>query len=198
MRKPTQPGAKPGLKPALKPALKPVAGRRKTDPVSSGSSSVVSAAPVRDQGPPPWYKRKYLIYPQFQMTLIIVNSFITIFLFSLTVLLVVKSHVYLETVIRQSRLPAQNLFIQLLTDQLRSLLIYMGIATFFGVLITAVVTLLLSHKLAGPMIKLRRYFSQIESSGNFSEDLSFRETDFFLDLPPTINKALHALKKKWQ
>jgi hypothetical protein len=151
---------------------------------------------VSDPGPPVWYKRKYLVYPKFQMTLIVMNSLVTVVLFTMTVLLVVKSHVYLETVVKQTRLPGQNIFIQMLDQQLRSLLIYMGMATFIGVLFTGIATLLLSHKLAGPMIKLRRYFGEIEKNGNFREDLNFRKNDFFLDLPPTINKALHALKKK--
>ena len=149
-----------------------------------------------DPGPPVWYKRKYLVYPKFQMTLILLNSTVTIILFTMTALLIVKSHLYLETVVKQTRLPAQNLFIQMLDQQLRSLLIYMGGATFIAVFITGISALLLSHKLAGPMIKLRRYFGEIEKNGNFSEDLNFRKSDFFLDLPPTINRALHALKKK--
>ncbi len=152
--------------------------------------------PVPDQGPPVWYKRKYLVYPKFQMTLILLNSTVTVILFTMIVLLVVKSHVYLGEVVKQTRLPGQNVFIQILDQQLRSLLIYMGLATFFAVLFTGIATLLLSHKLAGPMIKLRRYFGDIEKLGDYRENLSFRKTDFFLDLPPTINRALQALKKK--
>ena len=152
--------------------------------------------PTPDPGPPVWYKRKYLVHPKFQMTLILLNSLVAIALVSMTVLLMVKSHLYLENVVKQTRLPGQNIFIEMLDQQLRSLLITMGAATFVAVLLTGIATLLLSHKVAGPMIKLRRYFGEIEKTGAFHEDLNFRKTDFFLDLPPTINRALHALKKK--
>lgn len=167
-------------------------------PAKAGVAKKPGLAPQRapDPGPPVWYKRKYLVYPKFQMTLIVMNSLVTVVLFTMTVLLMVKSHLYLENAVKQTRLPAQNIFIQMLDNQLRSLLIYMGIATFSAVLITGIATLLFSHKLAGPMIKLRRYFGDIEKNGDFHEDLNFRKTDFFLDLPPTINRALHALKKK--
>jgi len=153
-------------------------------------------AQTPDPGPPVWYKRKYLVHPKFQMTLILLNSLVAVALVSMTVLLMVKSHLYLENVVKQTRLPGQNIFIEMLDQQLRSLLITMGAATFVAVVLTGIATLLLSHKVAGPMIKLRRYFGEIEKNGDFYEDLNFRKTDFFLDLPPTINKALHTLKKK--
>jgi len=131
------------------------------------------------------------------MTLIMVNSVVTIVLFGFTSLLVVRSHIYLETLVRQTRLPAQNLFSQLLTQQLRNLLIYMFIAAFIAVLTMGITALLLSHKMAGPMIKLRNFFNGIAKSGDFPETLSFRNGDFFQDLPPTINQAFTSLKKKW-
>lgn len=145
---------------------------------------------------PSFWKRKYLVYPKFQLTLILLNSFVTIVLFTMTVMLMVKSHMYLENIVRQTRLPSQNIFIEMLNQQLRSLLFYMGGATVLAVLITGIVTLSLSHKMAGPMIRLRRYFSDIEKTGHVNEDLVFRKSDFFVDLAPIINKALHALKRK--
>jgi len=160
------------------------------------SSTSKSTEPVRPSGPPPWYKKKYLVYPKFQMTLILLNSVVTLVLFVMTSLLVVRSNLFLENVVRQAKLPAQDVFIQILDQQLRSLMGYMGLTVFIAVTITGLLTLLISHKLAGPMIKLRRYFSEIEKNGNVNEELRFRESDFFQDLPPTINRALHSLKRK--
>lgn len=163
-------------------------------PPGAMAQPVVNVAPsVR----PPWYKRKYLVYPKFQMTLIIVNSLVTIVLFGFTALLVVRSHIYLESLVRQTRLPAQNLFSQLLTQQLRTLLIYMGLAVLVGVFTMAITALMLSHKMAGPMIRLRNFFNGIAKNGDFPEELHFRDGDFFTDLPPTVNQAFTALKKKW-
>lgn len=146
---------------------------------------------------PPWYKRKYLVYPKFQLTLIVLNTIVTLTLFGLTSLLVVRSHIYLEALVRQTRIPAQNLFTQLLTQQLRTLLIYMAAAMVIGLLTTGIATLLLSHKMAGPMIRLKNFFADISKNGNFPENLHFREGDFFQDLPPTINQAFDHLKRKW-
>lgn len=147
---------------------------------------------------PPWYKRKYLVYPQFQVTLIILNTLITLVIFGLIAYLVVRSHLYLENLVKQTRLPAQNLFIQLLTEQLRSLLIYMFASLGVGLVTTATFTLLLSHKMAGPMVRLKSFFAQVTKTGDFPETLRFREGDFFQELPPAINQAFTILKKKWQ
>jgi len=177
---PGAPGGRPGAPPGGNPNLTP-------------QFSANAQKSVR----PPWYKRKYLVYPQFQMTLILLNSLVTVVLFGFTSLLVVRSHIYLENLVRQTRLPAQNIFTEMLTQQLRNLLIYMGVALIVGILVTSISTLLLSHKMAGPMIRLRNYFNTIAKNGDFPETLTFREGDFFRDLPPTINQAFITLKKKW-
>ena len=159
-----------------------------------------AAAPAGSSGPgvrPPWYKRKYLVYPQFQLTLILLNALITTALFCLVAYLVMKSHLYLETLVKQTRLPAQALFIQLLTQQLRSLLIYMFAALAVAILTTVTFTLLISHRMAGPIIRLKNYFGQISKTGDFPEEVRFRNGDFFQDLPPTINNALLVLRKRW-
>ena len=159
-----------------------------------GQTQAAPAGPTR----PKWYKRKYLVYPKFQMTLILLNSAVTLVIFGLIAFLVIRSHLYLENLVKQTRLPAQNLFIQLLTEQLRSLLIYMFTALGLGIVTTATATLLISHKMAGPMIRLRNFFSSVSKTGNFPDALRFREGDFFQDLPPAVNQAFTTLKKRWQ
>jgi hypothetical protein len=138
-----------------------------------------------------------LVYPQFQLTLILLNAVITSALFFLVAYLVMKSHLYLETLVKQTRLPAQALFIQLLTQQLRSLLIYMFVALAVAILTTVTFTLLISHRMAGPIIRLKNYFSQISKTGDFPEEVRFRQGDFFQELPPLINNALMVLRKRW-
>ncbi len=125
------------------------------------------------------------------------NAFITVILFGMVIFFVVRSHLYLQNLVQQTRLPAQNLFIQLLTDQLRTLLIYMFIALGGAVIFMSIFTLMISHKMAGPVIRLRNFFNQISKTGEFPDPVKFRDGDYFQDLPPTINAAFSALKKKW-
>ena len=204
MDKPPQRSA-PRVSPAApqrpRPGGAPGASRPGVKPGGGGAPMRKSGSPEGNQAfsgqKPPWYKRKYLVYPQFQMTLILINSGVTIVLFGMTALLVVRSHIYLEALVKETRLPAQNLFTQLITQQLRTLLTYMMVALLVSVFTTGITTLLLSHKMAGPMIKLRNFFNGISKDGDFPEELYFRKGDFFQDLPPLINKAFTALKKKW-
>ncbi len=147
---------------------------------------------------PSLLKRKYLVYPQFQITLILLNTLVTLLFFGLIAFLVLRSHLNLETLVKQTRLPAQNLFLQLLTDQLRGLFIYLFIALGVGVLSTVLFTLYLSHKIAGPMIRLKNLFSDVAKTGELPAPVKFRDGDFFQNYPPVINQAFATLKKKWQ
>ena len=168
--------------------------RRPSVPTPQGQSGNSGAKPaVR----PVWYKRRYLVYPKFQLTLILLNTLITTALFTLTIFLVMRSHLFLETLVRQTRLPAQGLFIQLMTEQLRTLVFYMVIAFVVTILSTATLTMLISHRMAGPIKRLSGFFSEIGRTGDFPPEIRFREGDFFQELPPQINEAFLAIKKRW-
>lgn len=164
------------------------------DPLSDPNAQSPVNAGVR----PPYWKRKYMVYPKFQVTLIVLNSLVTILMFGFVAFQVVRSHIYLENLVRSTRLPAQNLFNQMLSLQLRNLLINLLIALFISVIVTGITTLIMSHRVAGPMIRLKNFFTNVSKNGEFPEDIRFRKGDFFEDLPPMINQAFIALKKKWQ
>ena len=153
--------------------------------------------PSQERIRPVWYRRQYLVYPKFQLTLIVLNTLITTGLFLLMIFLVMKSHIFLETLVRQTRLPAQALFIQLMTEQLRTLIFYMLIAFVIAVLSTAVLTMLISHRMAGPITRLNGFFTQITKTGEFPPEVRFRGGDFFQELPPKINEAFLAIRKRW-
>ncbi len=196
MEKPPRVVPKPISKPGMPPKGAPKVPS--SAPVGKPGAAAAPKPVAATVGRPAWYKRKYLVYPKFQMTLILLNSLVTIVLFGLVAYLVMKSHLYLETVVKQTRLPAQQLFIQLMTEQLRHLLFYMFLALGIAIATTAIFTLLISHKMAGPMVRMKGFFNQIIRSGSFPDQLRFRDGDFFQDLPPTVNDALLALKKRWQ
>jgi hypothetical protein len=62
---------------------------------------------------------------------------------------------------------------------------------------TGVFTLILTHKMAGPLMRLKGFFGDVAKTSEFPEALRFRDGDYFQDLPPAINGAFGALKKKW-
>lgn len=59
-----------------------------------------------------------------------------------------------------------------------------------GAVISTILTLVISHRLAGPLVRMRGFFTSLtEARGEFHE-LTFRDGDYLGDLPPLINRAL--------
>jgi len=66
----------------------------------------------------------------------------------------------------------------------------------FGFIFSALVMLVVSNRLAGPIVRLRRYFGDIAIKTDNVPPLSFRKGDFFGDLPEVVNRAVQALQTK--
>jgi len=45
---------------------------------------------------------------------------------------------------------------------------------------------------------LNGFFAHIVKTGEFPPEIRFRNGDFFQELPPKINEAFLAIKKRWQ
>jgi hypothetical protein len=54
------------------------------------------------------------------------------------------------------------------------------------VLLVAVLGLVLSHKIAGPMYRLKRHLEEVANTGT-QKPLKFRDGDFFLEIPEAYN-----------
>ncbi len=73
---------------------------------------------------------------------------------------------------------------------------YLGGALAVGFLLSAVMTLILSNKLAGPIVRLHVFFKQIIKGQRPVPAVFFRRGDFFKDLPPLINHAMDVLQRE--
>jgi sensor histidine kinase YesM len=63
------------------------------------------------------------------------------------------------------------------------------------VAVTFFLSIFLSHKIAGPLYKLKRYFQEARD-GNIKQKLSFRKRDYFLELVPEYNAMMEAIDKR--
>ena len=73
---------------------------------------------------------------------------------------------------------------------------HLAFALLIGTVISVIATLLYSHKVAGPMVRLKRFFQNIGATQHYSgEKLSFRKGDYFEDLPTAVNEALEVINK---
>ena len=84
-------------------------------------------------------------------------------------------------------LPKNHVFFQFISDRQRELG-FITVGTFFVVLAASVVVgLVLSHKIAGPMYRLKVHFDSVAESGK-AKPVSFREGDFFQEIPEAYNR----------
>lgn len=136
-------------------------------------------------------KRKiYLINPKFQLTFGCWNIII-----SLTVIgvLYLANFSFFWTFYEKGRalgLPSDHIFFQFISRQ-ESLLNIIYLATSAVVFLILVVTsIILSHKVAGPLYRLNKHMEGITQSGQPIQDVKFRKGDFFPELATSFNAMI--------
>lgn len=146
------------------------------------------------------YKRKiknFLLFPAVQLSLIFSGFLISLTTFTIFWLNLRNTFQQLEMIGQQLKFNPEGGYFKLLVSQQN--LIYKNLLLFglLGALISALVLLMLSHKVVGPIYRLQHYFeSIIQNDGKLPpEPLTFRRFDFFGRLAQTINVALKNLKK---
>lgn len=138
-------------------------------------------------------RKKWLIYPAFQIRLMVVQGLILVGAFLLAALEVHQAFDHLRNLGTQVHLPEGHPYYQFLRIQARELTGRLWIAAFGGAVISVFASLLLSHRVAGPIVRLVGYFRQIRIEKKIIQDLRFRKGDYFSDLPEQINGALDEL-----
>ena len=129
--------------------------------------------------------KNILINPRFQLKLlayfIILFVITTISLYSTTYLFFWK----LQQKAMKVGIPDGHVFYRFLENQKYDLdLLFIGLAVFnFALLLT--VGFIISHRIAGPLRKLQ---SHLDSLNKNSDNFKLRQTDFFKELEPTVDK----------
>jgi hypothetical protein len=63
---------------------------------------------------------------------------------------------------------------------------------------STLMTLVLSHRFSGPLVRMRGYFRQLTEQPGTKPlpKLSFRRGDFLSDIPPLVNSALSRIQRE--
>jgi sensor histidine kinase YesM len=61
--------------------------------------------------------------------------------------------------------------------------------------LASILNLVLSHRMAGPLVRLRRHFNEVKETGRFVE-ISFRENDYLKEWSEEINESYSAVIRK--
>ena len=83
-------------------------------------------------------------------------------------------------------LQADHVFFRFIESRQTELNVITALSFFGVVLLVGVLGLVLSHKIAGPMYRLRLHLEDVARSGS-QKPLQFREGDFFLEIPEAYN-----------
>ena len=76
--------------------------------------------------------------------------------------------------------------------ELVQLLIFMQV-TFTA--FSFIISIYMSHRIAGPLEKLRKCLQEVAETGKFGQLISFRKSDFFRELADDFNRMIERVKK---
>jgi len=132
---------------------------------------------------------KFLVYPKFQLTLIIANIFVMLISFSAILFQLDRFYKKMSFMGQEAKITQNHTFFRFLEFQKSSMYSYLLIALIIGILFSLLITFFLSHKMAGPLIRIKSHFENLETKEKF-EPINTRKGDFLKELPDAINKAL--------
>lgn len=136
------------------------------------------------------FRKKFLIYPKFQLVLLGFNAL----LFALTTSFIIfeaqLSFSYLYQIGERSGLSVNHAYFRFIELQSKVFLTRICTGLALSLVVSSIFVLLFSHKLAGPIVRLREYLKKTAQSSQSPEPLTFRKGDFFDDLPELVNQAL--------
>lgn len=138
--------------------------------------------------------KNYIIFPKFQITLVIINLIIMTFCFVLVFYQVHDSFAEIVTLGKRLRLPETSAYYKVMDYHLEKINLRLIIAAVICYACSFVLTIAVSHKVSGPLYRLKKYFLDMKMDG-YSGDLSFREGDYYGDLPEIINSGIKEVRK---
>jgi hypothetical protein len=142
-------------------------------------------------------RKRFLIYPRFQVTLIAVNTAILGLAFVGVGIQISRSFQQIRDMGAAAGMAPDHAYFKFLAFQTQMLHSQLMGAFVIGFLISLVFSLFFSHRLAGPIVRLVSYLSDATKSAEKPlAPLKFRKHDFFLEIPPLVNAALSASRNE--
>lgn len=134
-------------------------------------------------------RKRWLIYPKFQLQLIAVQLLVIIGISTPLWMAVRRTFLSLNDLAARSGIPEGHAYFRLIELQKELFVEALWLPMAIGAILSIGMTIWLSDRLAGPIVRLRQYFSGL-SEGADLKPVQFRKGDFFEELPPVINEAL--------
>ena len=132
---------------------------------------------------------KFMIYPKLQYSLILSVMWILILSDLIIGIQVLRSFRELREMGEKIGLTSGHPYFTFIEYHEHSLSTSLAWACGISIFVSFFLILFISHRVAGPIVRLKSYFNGIATEG-WKTKLQFRKGDFFSDLPEVINKAL--------
>lgn len=134
-------------------------------------------------------RKNFLINPRFQLSFLAYTLGISV----LTIVFFYAADAYFFWKFRQLGqglgLPSNHVFFQFLDEQHATKNTYYGIAAGVTVSFLSIWGLLLSHRVAGPLYRLRKHLTSV-AQGETLSDVRFRKGDFFQEVADAYNMQM--------
>lgn len=150
-------------------------------------------APITSR--PSFFKRKYLINPKFQFRFLFVFMAIILCTQIFTYIQVTGTFHQFYNVIEGQSIPANEPFLVALQAETLHLYVVMASTSVLVLIVAGLVGVVLTHKLAGPLFRLKNQMDQIEAGAEIT-DVKFRKDDFYPELADSFNRMMSKLMKK--
>ncbi len=141
------------------------------------------------------YQRKQvLVYPKFQLSLITIQIVIIVSVVGLIAYHAMKSYGDLNAMGVEANLPEGHPYFKFVEYHSNIFVKNLIFGSILGIVVSTFLSLVLSHRLAGPIVRLKSYLESI--SNKRREDikpLHFRKYDFFTELAPIVNHTIAEL-----
>ena len=139
-------------------------------------------------------RSRIFIMPRFQLLMLSIN-FAVMVIFS-AVLWISVHNTFLELEPAASLTTLEGRFYkEFIEYQLSNFKEALLIATGVAGLVSSVVTIVISHRLAGPLVRLGTFFESVAKSPGKIPLLTFRDSDYLRDLPTIVNAALERVQQ---
>lgn len=135
-------------------------------------------------------RKHFLIYPAFQLRLIWLLLASTVVTYGMLLFFLFECFQRLREQGILAHLPPDHSYFDSIIFQEDFMYRHMCAVLFGGFLVSTIVTLIVSQRLAGPIIRIQNYLKQIIKTGHVDPTVEFRSGDFFPDLPRLLNSAL--------
>jgi sensor histidine kinase YesM len=135
--------------------------------------------------------RNYLLNPEFQFRLL--GYFVGLF-FLTTVSLYSASYLFFWRLNQKALnvgIPPGHVFFKFISNQKHDLDLVFIILTLVNLLLLLGTGIIVSHRIAGPFYKLKKYLKEI---GPDSETFRLRDKDFFRDIEAVVNSLKDRIK----